>query len=80
MKKLFSIGIAVIGCFLFTNATGQEAPPPGPNLPCPWGWAEIYRAMDDDFNNLKSHMCDCESTDWFMRSDPASKRCSEVIE
>jgi hypothetical protein len=80
MRKLFNIGIAVIGCFLFTNATGQEAPPPGPNLPCPWGFADIHRTGNENEDLVNRLMCDCSSTGWFNGNDPRNRKCSFYME
>ena len=77
MRKLFSIGIAVIGCFLFTNATGQEAPP---KPVCTDGWAEVHRSSDPKQNLVHGVMCDCSSTGWFLENYHKNKKCSIQFE
>jgi hypothetical protein len=79
MKKLIKLSLTTLGFLLFIHAEGQETPPAGPNFPCPWGYAKVYRLPDPQWNLAKDLMCDCSSTDWFKEDHYKNKLCQEYI-
>jgi hypothetical protein len=80
MKKLINISLATVGCLLFIHALGQDATPLGPNFPCPWGFAEVYRSTNPDMNGGIGVMCDCKEIRNFNYNDFRNKRCYQIPE
>lgn len=86
--KMRNYYLPLVGAFCLLlisfGSIAEQDPPdeelPGPGLPCAsFGYASVGRFINQDFNNINSMLCSCESTGWFSLEHIHTKLCSEVI-
>tara|TARA_R110002049_G_scaffold138154_1_gene298163 strand:+ start:475 stop:744 length:270 start_codon:yes stop_codon:yes gene_type:complete len=76
----FCLLLISFGSIAEQDPPGEELPP-GSLGPCEsFGYAQVGRYPNTDFNNVNGSFCSCEATGWFAFSHPFNKTCVEVME